>query len=329
MAKQTRKQRKLNGVRNTKTPKGSGKKIDTTDPITRLPENFLELVPPHNLPEVGGKVRLYHFTQSYCLEAILKYGVAVGDVVAANWDLGWNAPNLTANRFFHNPGNKQAAILKNDYLRLEIILEASDEKIIPMDWFDPNFAKSNTQVCIETGLENGIDNGTLNEYYLYKGAVPPSAITKISKWNEKTQYWDRLSKTEIEERCRERVSDKAINQTALVGNYIDNDWTGGVAEEAIKFQHREDPYRGLYKLANLTLRQMSISEKRKFRKSAYDDIGVPFWDLYLVVCYFAGKHKRELVKSGVEFVTNSRALDLLLAGEPVALDERIKIMEIT
>ena len=329
MAKQTRKQRKLNGVRNTKTPKGSGKKIDTTDPITRLPQNFLELVPPHNLPEVDGKVRLYHFTQPYFLEAILRYGIAVGDVLAADISLGWNAPNLTANRFFHNPANRNAEIVEIDYLRLEIILEASDEKIIPMDWFDPNFAKSNTQVCIEKGLENGIDNGTLNEYYLYKGAVPPSAITKISKWNAKTQFWDRLSKTEIRELCQKKMPDKGITTVVLVGNYIDNDWTGGVAEEAIKFQHREHPLRGLYKLADLTLRQMSKSEKRKFRKSALGAIGGPFWNLYMVVCYFAGKHKRELVKSGVEFVTNSRALDLLLAGEPVALDERIKIMKIT
>ena len=329
MAKQTRKQRKLNGVRNTKTLKGSGKKIDTTDPITRLPENFLELVPPHNLPEVDGIVRLYHFTQPFYLEAILRYGIAVGDVVAADISLGWNAPNLTANRFFHNPANRNAEIVKIDYLRLEITLDASDEKIVPMDWFDQKFANSNTLGAIKSGLERGVDNGTLNEQYLYKGAVPPSAITNISKWNAKTQFWDRLSKTEIRELCQKEMPDKGITTVVLVGNYIDNDWTGGVAEEAIKFQHREHPYRGLYKLANLTLRQMSISEKRKFRKSAYDDIGVPFWDLYLVVCYFAGKHKRELVKSGVEFVTNSRALDLLLAGEPVALDERIKIMEIT
>ena len=328
MAKQTRKQRKLNGVRNTKTLKGSGKKIDTTDPITRLPENFLELVPPHNLPEVDGIVRLYHFTQPFYLEAILRYGIAVGDVVAADISLGWNAPNLTANRFFHNPANRNAEIVEIDYLRLEITLDASDEKIVPMDWFDQKFANSNTLGAIKSGLERGVDNGTLNEQYLYKGAVPPSAITNISKWNAKTQFWDRLSKTEIRELCQKKMPDKGITTVVLVGNYIDNDWTGGVAEEAIKFQHREDPYRGLYKLANLTLRQMSKSEKRKFRKSVLTARG-DFWNTYMVVSYFAGKHKPELAKSGVQFVTNSRAPGLLLAGEPVALDERIKIMEIT
>ena len=326
MTKRTRKQRKLKGVRNTKTPKGFGKKVDTTDPITRLPDNFLELVPPHNLPEVDGKVRLYHFTQPNFLEGILKYGIAVGDVVSADPFAGWNAPNLTANRFFHNPGNRQAEIMMYDYLRLEIVLDANDEKIVPYDWFDQNFGKSNTQYCIEKGLEKGVDNGTLNEQYLYRGAVPPSAIKKVSKWNGKTQYWDRLSKTEIEEQCRQQIPEY-LSLVSIICNYIDNDWTDGVAEKALKFQHLNSRYRGLYELAKVTIRHLTRNEKRKFRQFLLILITSKssFTNIYGVISHFARKHKGALQRAGVRFLWSSQAAECLSSGEPVAMKEQIRI----
>ena len=50
-------------------------------------------VPKHNLPSIGGKVRLYHYTPIENISSIMTYGLFMGDVVGDMEGVrNWNAP---------------------------------------------------------------------------------------------------------------------------------------------------------------------------------------------------------------------------------------------
>ena len=81
-------------------------------------------VPKHNLPSIGGKVRLYHYTPIENIGSIMTYGLFMGDVVGDMEGVrNWNAPNLTSENRFHNPANKNRHQMVMGSLRLEIYFD--------------------------------------------------------------------------------------------------------------------------------------------------------------------------------------------------------------
>ena len=78
-------------------------------------------VPKHNLPSIGGKVRLYHYTPIENIGSIMTYGLIKGDVIADRLLINnWNAPILTSEKRFHNPANRNRHQMEMVCLRLEI-----------------------------------------------------------------------------------------------------------------------------------------------------------------------------------------------------------------
>ena len=197
-------------------------------------------VPKHSLPSIDGKVRLYHYTQDDRIKGILDYGLIFGDVMGRNpYGLkNYNAPNLTSENEFHNPANRPTHTLK-EYYRLEVYFDAKDEDIINYGWFDKTYFNSNNRNLIGLCNKEGKQNGDIDKQYLYKNFISPKMIKKISRWNTETKYWDRLSKTDIQE-IKDRHHFTELTKQGqstyerwdfgrLTGTVF-NDWTGAVRD---------------------------------------------------------------------------------------------------
>ena len=149
----------------------------------------------HNLPSIGGKVRLYHYTHIDRIGSIMTYGLIKGDVVGDTEGVrNWNAPNLTSENEFHNPANKVRGHIEEGYLRLEIYFDENDKNIVPYGWFDRTYCGDKNRETIARCNEMGNRNGDIDRQYLYKGPIFPQMIKKVSVWNKETGYWDRLFK---------------------------------------------------------------------------------------------------------------------------------------
>lgn len=213
-------------------------------------------VPKHNLRAIGNKVRLYHFTKMFHLGSLMTHGLIFGDVIGnndfdgvignKNLKRGYNAPNLTSENKCHNPSNIPKELMQ-DYVRLEVYFDENDRNIIPMGWFDRTYCGGINKMLIDSLNLQGKQNGDINTHYLYKGAINPSMIKKISVWNEETGYWDRLSKTKILEIINSQSQNTltykgvdffTIDHLRIMGSTL-NDWTGKVREFYAKTDDRE------------------------------------------------------------------------------------------
>lgn len=196
--------------------------------------------PHHNLPSINGKVRLYHYTQHYCLGSILEHGIIFGDTIAnaKDFSIFSNAPNLTSENQFHNPANKSKNHLENsDYLRLEVYFDEDDAQIVNYGWFDKTFVKNKNRKLIDHYNKQGLQNGDIDKQFIYRGVIEPTRIKKISRWNADTGYWDRLSKNEITEYCKlfnptsysfNGLGHPTFNAQRLMGTHLgDQDFTAG------------------------------------------------------------------------------------------------------
>ena len=215
-------------------------------------------IPKHTLPQIGGKVRLYHYTPIANVGSIMTHGLIKGDVLGDNYGVrNWNAPNLTSENTFHNPANRTITKeVEDGYIRLEIYFEETDENIVPFGWFDRTYCNGLNRKVIRTANQEGQNNGNIETQYLYKGFISPKMIKKISVWNEDTGYWDRLSQTQI----KELVKEYSLPKLSFCGkNYITydwlrmcghslNDWTGKI--EA--FYEKTDEYEVFSPLYELT-----------------------------------------------------------------------------
>lgn len=50
-----------------------------------VPKLWSVPIPKHTLPQIGGKVRLYHYTQIANVGSIMTHGLIKGDVLAGNY----------------------------------------------------------------------------------------------------------------------------------------------------------------------------------------------------------------------------------------------------
>lgn len=205
-------------------------------------------IPKHNLPSIGNKVRLYHYTPIKNIGSIMTYGLIKGDVMGNILGMrNWNAPNLTSENEFHNPANKSKEFLFEGYLRLEIYFDENDKNIIPFGWFDRTYCGDENRQVIACLNDEGKQNGDIDKQYLYQGGINPEMIKKISVWNAETGYWDRLSKNEIltltNTQSRPTLSFMGRNEPCydwlrMSGASL-NDWTGRIREFYAKTDDRE------------------------------------------------------------------------------------------
>ena len=253
-----------------------------------VPKLWSVPTPKHNLPSIDGRVRLYHYTTMVCVGSIMTHGLIKGDVFGKiDGTRNWNAPNLTSENKYHNPANRDITQeVKKGYVRLEIYFEETDENIIPHSWFDRTYCNGLNRKVIRSSNADGNCNGNIDKQYLYKGPISPKMIKKISVWNENTEYWDRLSKTQILDLIKEYSLPKLsycgkdyINYDWLrmCGHSL-NDWTGKMEE----FYEKTDEYEVLSPLYKLTdfinnhlvgtrLGEYKMTVKNMFLQGDYED----------------------------------------------------------
>jgi len=222
------------------------KKLKQT--INSRPALWSVPIPKHNLPSIGGKVRLYHYTPMDRIGSIMTYGLIKGDVYGSeSGGRNWNAPNLTSENKFHNPANRGGKINDGEYCRLEIYFDENDRKIVPFGWFDRTYCGDINREVIRRCNDAGRQNGDIDKQYLYKGPISLQMIKKVSVWNEKTGYWDRLSKNEILGLTKAEslpfltfCGRNTINFDWLrICGFSLNDWTGRIREFYAKTDDRE------------------------------------------------------------------------------------------
>ena len=228
-------------------------------------------IPKHNLPSIGGMVRLYHYTPIDRIGSIMTYGLIKGDVLGdAKGVRNWNAPNLTSENEFHNPANRVWGQMEEGYLRLEIYFDENDKNIVPFGWFDRTYCGDINRKVIARANDEGKQNGGIDNQYLYKGPINPEMIKKISVWNGETGYWDRLSKNEI----LELTNIQSLTTLSYMGQnkpsydwlrmcgFSLNDWTGQIREFYAKTDDREvmKPFYELTDYINDTLKGRKLRD---------------------------------------------------------------------
>ena len=244
--------------------------------------------PKHDLCEVNGRVRLYHYTPIDRVGSIMTHGLIKGDVVGGldevDANRNWNAPNLTAENKFHNPANAPDCHLSS--VRLEIQFDATDKNIIPYDWFDQTYCGGQNVRLIALGNARGGRNGNINDQFLYRGPIPPKMIKKFSVWNQETGYWDRLSKNQISDLIKE-YEERGMSYAGMPYLVFDwsrmcgfslNDWTGQVRSYYQKTDGKEvmAPLYALTDFINDNLKGRRLRNykielyKFRFSKSIYE-----------------------------------------------------------
>jgi hypothetical protein len=256
--------------------------------------------PKHNLSSLNGKVRLYHYTKSFYLGSILEHGIIRGDTIAnTNPIVGYNCPNLTSENEFHNPANIPTDSLeKLDYIRLEIYFDEDDKSIINYGWFDKTYVNNTNRKIIEECNREGKGNGNIDKQYLYKGAVAPSMIKKISKWNKETGYWDRLSKQQITDYCKSYNPDAlsfmgmntaCLDLSRLCGAHLGKkDFSGVLAKHYENFTSSEvlSPTYQLNDKLFLSLKGKKLQQHRETIFSIYRTQDYPTLVNYIAQSYF-------------------------------------------
>jgi hypothetical protein len=235
-------------------------------------------IPKHNLPSIGGKVRLYHYTPIDRIGSIMTYGLIKGDVVGDTEGLrNWNAPNLTSENEFHNPANRGKELNEEGYLRLEIYFDEKDRNIVPYGWFDRTYCGERNREVISRSNDAGNQNGDIDNQYLYKGPIFPQMIKKISVWNKETGYWDRYSKNEI----LELTNTQSLPTLSFCGTnklrfdwlrmcgFSLNDWTGQIREFYAKTDDRE-VMKPLYELTDYINDTLKGRRLRDYQLSVQD-----------------------------------------------------------
>jgi hypothetical protein len=281
-------------------------------------------IPKHNLPSIGGKVRLYHYTPIDRIGSIMTYGLIKGDVVGDKvGGRNWNAPNLTSQNEFHNPANRGNEINEEGYLRLEIYFDEKDRNIVPFGWFDRTYCGDRNREVIWGSNVAGNQNGDIDKQYLYKGPIFPQMIKKVSVWNGETGYWDRLSKNKILELTNIQSlptlsfmgrNELTFDLVRMCGFSFD-DWTGQIREFYAKTDDRE-VMKPLYELTdyiNDTLQGRKLRDYKrdvtiKMTSGKYNETILFIMDTYGELF---GRNEISKEPVGLEWIDNLRDRQLL------------------
>lgn len=241
-------------------------------PNNTRPKLWSVPIPEHNLPVIDNKVRLYHFTDNFKLDSILKHGLIKGDIYGGRTKdhfliQNYNGVNLTSENEFHNPANKPVSFTtkENTYLRLEVYFDADDTNIISFSWFDKVYFNNTNRDLIAECNAKGNNNGDINKQYLYKGYISPDMIKKVSAWNPKTKYWDRLSKGDIHKLSNPYLGNWVF-EYGRVGGWDLIDWSG-----KLDYLKSETDYTNMflpvYMLSDALVRRFNKQQLRIFQRN--------------------------------------------------------------
>ena len=255
--------------RKTKKSRKSEKKWGYKDKNT-IPKLWTIKQPDDLRFRCDGQVDLFHFTKKDNLVDILKYGIIFGDIIINQLE-GFNAPNLTSESQFHDPGHRSKPLYesetKNDYnIRLTIRCDA-EKKIINYGWFDKTYCGS-LHRNMNRRLE-GIKStyfGDIDKQYIYKGHITPDMIESIYTWNEENQDWVSMTQQDINDICKKYKDLPSKPRTGIrqlrVTGLVFNDYTGMVKTYFVENDYKET-YQHLYKYSDYICDNLTGTSLRK------------------------------------------------------------------
>ena len=261
--------------RKTKKTRKSEKKWGYKDKNT-IPKLWTIKQPDDLRFRCDGQVDLFHFTKKDNLVDILKYGIIFGDIIINQLE-GFNAPNLTSESQFHDPGHRSKPLYesetKNDYnIRLTIRCDA-EKKIINYGWFDKTYCGS-LHRNMNRRLE-GIKStyfGDIDKQYIYKRHITPDMIESIYTWNEENQDWVSMTQQDINDICKKYKDLPSKPRTGIrqlrVTGLVFNDYTGMVKTYFVENDYKET-YQHLYKYSDYICDNLTGTSLRKYRKKAF------------------------------------------------------------
>ena len=147
-------------------------------------------------------MRLFHFTSSYRVTAILIDGIKFGDV-ATSVRGGFNAPWLTADGDWSNQRWNVSKVVDRTEVRIEVELEKGDSDLL--HWLTLCQSVPVSEIWQEA-YHRGCD---ARPWYVYTGIIPPNKIVSVS------------CKPGVEQRAGLRMDLEGVDLTSLRnGKYV-------------------------------------------------------------------------------------------------------------
>lgn len=122
------------------------------------------------------KITLYHFTSKYHLPGIEKEGLTRGDVPITPTG-GYNAVWFTTNKIIAKNAWAGGSVVNKLEVRITVELDTTDPKL--HKW--TNIVKSEKVEPWWADALNISGGGSADNWYIYKGVIPPSMFKKIEQ----------------------------------------------------------------------------------------------------------------------------------------------------